>query len=147
MMDAFAMVFLLSHRFEYIANKTLRRDELTTKQFLTIAAIEKGYDHPPSVSEVGEFLNTSHQNVKQLAEQLEKKGFIKIEKDPSDKRRLLLTVTDKNKRYWESKAEEHIAEVKRLFDALTQREIDTFYNLISKLLENTSNAYADARKT
>jgi len=39
MMDAFAMVFLLSQRFEYIANRSLKRDGLTTKQFLAIAPV------------------------------------------------------------------------------------------------------------
>ncbi|MHA1424262.1 MAG: MarR family winged helix-turn-helix transcriptional regulator [Candidatus Thorarchaeota archaeon] len=145
MMDAFAMVFLLSQRFEYIANRSLKRDGLTTKQFLAIAAIEKGFDSPPSISEVGEFLSTSHQNVKQIADQLERKGFIKIEKDSDDRRRLLLKVTKKNKEYWESKAEEHIAEVRRLFDSLTQREIDVFYNIVAKLLNETSEVYRNIR--
>jgi DNA-binding MarR family transcriptional regulator len=147
MMDAFAMVFLLSQRFEYIANKTLKRDGLTTKQFLTVAAIEKGFDSPPSVSQVGDFLSTSHQNVKQIAEQLQRKGFIKMTRDPDDRRRLLLTVTEKNKKYWSSKAEVQISEVRGLFDSLTQQEVDIFYSLISKLIEGTSDVYKEARES
>ncbi|MBY8998651.1 MAG: hypothetical protein KGD60_13055, partial [Candidatus Thorarchaeota archaeon] len=61
MADAFAMVFLLSQRFEYITNKVLEPDGLTTKQFLTIAVIERGFDPPPSISQVGDYLSTSHQ--------------------------------------------------------------------------------------
>lgn len=143
--DAFAMVFLLSQRFEYITNKVLEPDGLTTKQFLTIAVIERGFESPPSVSQVGDYLSTSHQNVKQIAEQLQRKGFIKIEKDPNDRRRLLLKVTKKNREYWDSKAPEHIVEVKRLFDSLTQEEVDMFYTLITKLIEGTSDVYRDAR--
>lgn len=145
MADAFAMVFLLSQRFEYITNKVLEPDGLTTKQFLTIAVIERGFDPPPSISQVGDYLSTSHQNVKQIAEQLQRKGFIKIEKDPNDGRRLLLKVTKKNREYWDSKAPEHVVEVKKLFDSLTQEEIDMFYTLVAKLIEGTSKVYRDAR--
>jgi DNA-binding MarR family transcriptional regulator len=137
MADTFAMVFLLSQRFEYIANKSLSKDGLTTKQFLTIATIEKGFYSPPSVSQVGDILSTSHQNVKQIAEQLQRKGFIQIEKDPNDRRRLLLKVTKKNREYWDIKAEEHIAVIRGLFESLTQKEIDMFYALISKLVKST----------
>jgi DNA-binding MarR family transcriptional regulator len=147
MADAFAMVFLLSQRFEYITNKVLEPDGLTTKQFLTIAIIERGFDAPPSISQVGDYLSTSHQNVKQIAEQLQRKGFIKIEKDPNDRRRLLLKVTKKNREYWDSKAPEHVVEVKKLFDSLTQEEIDMFYTLITKLIDGTSKVYSDARSS
>ncbi len=145
MFESFARLFLLSHRLEYISDQELKKDDLTVKQFLTIAVIEKMFDEPPSISQVAEALSTTHQNVKQIANQLDRKGFIKIERDERDKRRLLLKVTRKNKEYWESRAEEHERFITSLFSSLNDDEIHMWYSIIMKLLEHTEQAYRNAR--
>ncbi len=145
MLDAFALLFLLSHRFEYVADNELQKDELTTKQFLAIVAIEKGFVHPPSIGEVASVLSTTHQNVKQIALQLEKKGFVIIERDQQDKRKLVLKVTEKNKQYWNSTAQRHEATIRSLFSPLTEEEIHSFYELVTKLLVNLDNVYSGSK--
>lgn len=147
MFDAFALLLLLSHRFEYIADNELQKDGLTSKQFLTLAAIERGFDHAPSISEVAASLSTTHQNIKQIALQLKKKGFIRIEKDPGDRRRWALKVTEKNREYWDSRAEIHGELVRSFFSSLSGNETKNFHALISKLLANTDSIYRNARGT
>jgi DNA-binding MarR family transcriptional regulator len=147
MFDAYALLFLLSHRFEYLTDKELAKDGLTTKQFLTIVTIGKAFGYPPSLKEVAAVLSTSHQNVKQIALQLVKKGFVKIEEDEQDKRKLVLKLTQKNKEYWDFAARRHEAIIRSMFNALNDKEIQVFYNLISKLLASTDIVYKEARKT
>jgi DNA-binding MarR family transcriptional regulator len=145
MLDAFGKLFLLSQRFEYIANKDLDKDDLTTKQFLLIAAIEKGFDHPPSLSEAADILSTSRQNVKQLVNILEKKGFIKVVSSEEDKRKSLLTLTKKNREYWDSRADAQLKTIAKLFRTLAPTEISEFYSIVDKLLDDSSKIYEDLR--
>ena len=144
--DLYGSIFLLSQRLKYLTDKELKKDQLTTKQFLTIAAIEKLFDYPPSINEVAEVLSTSHQNIKQIANQLEKKGFILIERDEKDRRRLRLKVTEKNRRYWDFRAEESEKFVLSLFSSLDEDEIHRFHSLVTKLLADTDAIYKNARK-
>jgi DNA-binding MarR family transcriptional regulator len=146
MVEAFGFIFLLSRRFEYVTDQVLAKDDLTTKQLLTLIAIERGFDTLPSISQVAEVLSTTHQNVKKLALQLEKKKFIEIVKDETDKRRSLLRTTQKNREYWDSKAPEHLREIQGLFTALDNDEIHTFYSLLRKLVESVEVIHANARE-
>ena len=81
MADSFGYIFLLSRRFEYITDQVLVKDDLTTKQLLALIAIEEGFETLPSITQLAEVLSTTHQNIKKIALQLEKKGFVEIIKD------------------------------------------------------------------
>jgi DNA-binding MarR family transcriptional regulator len=144
--DIFGKIFLLCHRIEYIADKELKKDNLTARQWLVIATIEKLFEYPPAINEVADKLGTSHQNVKQIANQLEKKGFIIIERDENDKRILRLKVTEKNRRYWDSRAEEHEKFILSLFNSLEEEEIHRFHTLVNKLSENIDEFYERAKE-
>lgn len=143
--DTFAKIFLLNNKLQYIIDKELQKDLLTTKQFLLIAAIEKGFDNPPSVKEVAYALGTSHQNIKQIANQLQRKGFIAMEKDPDDRRVTRLKVTEKNRRYWDSKAGEHEEVVFGLFSFLNEEGISIFHSTINKMLSSLDEIYTQYR--
>jgi DNA-binding MarR family transcriptional regulator len=133
--DVFTKVFLLSLKMENIGNKTLKKDQLTIKQFLLIASIES-FEEPPSIKEVANMVSTSHQNVKEIADRLEKMGFINIERDEKDKRVLRLKTTEKNARYWESRLDEHEDLIFTMFNPFTDREIHTFKVLLNKFLNH-----------
>lgn len=132
-MDLFAYIFLLSQRLQYISDKVLEADDLTTKQFLMLAVTEKAFDHPPGLKEVAEALGTSHQNVKQMADQLKRKGFIEMTRDPADRRVTRLRTTQQNRLFWDSRAEKHIHDILNMFQSLTDQEISTMYETTTKL--------------
>jgi DNA-binding MarR family transcriptional regulator len=139
--DMFAKIFLLNNRLQYIIDKELQKDQLTTKQFLLIAAVEKAFDDPPSLKEAAYVLGTSHQNVKQIANQLQGKGFIEFEKDPDDRRVTRLKVTDKNRRFWDSRAGEHEEVVLGLFGFLSDGEIAALHSTVNKMLSGFEEIY------
>jgi len=143
--DTFAKIFLLSNKLQYIIDKELQKDQLTTKQFLLIAAVEKAFEGPPSLKEVAYVLGTSHQNVKQIANQLERKGFIVMEKDPKDKRVTRLKVTEKNRRYWDSKAGDHEEIVLGLFSYLSEEEITFLHSTVNNMLSGLEAIYTRYR--
>jgi DNA-binding MarR family transcriptional regulator len=131
----FPNIFLLSLKLENISNRTLQKDDLTIKQFLLIASIES-FDHAPSIKEVAEKVSTSHQSVKEIANRLEKRGFISIEKDPNDKRVLRLRTTQKNWDYWESRLGEHEDLIFRMFEIFSNKEIHQFNEMILRFVDH-----------
>jgi DNA-binding MarR family transcriptional regulator len=143
--DVFGSIFLLSQKLQYITDYELGKNDLTTKQFLVLAAVDTGFDHPPTLNEVAMVLSTSHQNVKQLANQLEKKGFMELVKDPSDRRKLLLKTTEKNRAYWNSRDQENMDFFRKLFGELSQEEVEQLYALLSKLMASFDKSYYEIR--
>ncbi len=136
--DIFTKLFLLSRRLEHISNRVLEKDELTIKQFLLIAAIES-FDEAPSISKLAHKMTSSHQNVRELADRLQKRGFVKIERDEQDRRVLRLSTTKKNWDYWESRLAEHERYIYRLFKPFSDEEIHHFNRFVNMFLDNTEN--------
>jgi len=132
-------IFIFNQRFGLLLDRFLSKDNLTAKQFQLAAVIEQQFNGHPSVSEVANVLDTSHQNIKAIANKLQKKGFIEIEKDPKDRRRQLLKLTDKNN------ASEGEAFIINMFNGLNSEELLTFNNLIDKLIVGTEEQYRLAK--
>ncbi len=120
---AFKNLLEISNQLEKAIDKGLSRDRLTAQQFKMIATIEKSFDHQPSINEVAKALSTSHQNVKQMADQLVRRGYLAIERDKRDKRVLRLRTTEMNAQFWKERQEEHEKFMVKLFDRLGQKEL------------------------
>jgi len=132
-------IFIFNQRFCLLLDRFLSKDNLTAKQFQLAAVIEQQFNGHLSVSEVANVLDTSHQNIKAIVNKLQKKGFIEIEKDPKDRRRQLLKLTDKNN------ASEGEAFIINMFNGLNSEELLTFNNLIDKLIVGTEEQYRLAK--
>ena len=145
MAEVFNSFFVLSQRIEYIIDSFLEKDDLTTKQLLTLIAIDHSFDHKPSLSEVADVLSTSHQNVKQIALNLKKRGFLEIIVDPKDRRRRLLKLTDTHETFWEDRGQENYDNMKKIFSSLSKSEMKEFHRIIVKLLTNLHGLYTEIR--
>ena len=143
--EVFSYLFVLSQRIEYITDSFLKKDNLTTKQLLTLIAIGNAFDSDPSVSEVAEVLSTSHQNVTQIALNLQKRGFVEIMRDPDDKRRRLLKLTKANEEFWDARDEENYENMKRIFSYLSKEEISQLHRILSKSLVGIQSLYKEIR--
>lgn len=69
----FGGLFLVSNRLETIGNEFL--GELTTKQWFFLAVLFTFFTEPPTLSQLSQFMGSSHQNLKQIALKLEKRGL------------------------------------------------------------------------
>ena len=143
--ESFGYLFLLSQRFEYMTDYVLREDNLTTKQLLTLISIGNVFDHPPSIGEVAEVMSTSHQNIKKIALQLEKRGFVEIAEDEQDRRKKLLRLTDYNDEFWDQRAENHTKSMVQLYSSLSKQELMAFHQTMTKLIANTDALYQEIR--
>lgn len=140
------VLFLIQQRWGYIINKELLEDRITTKQWLMMIVISNAFNHAPSMQEVADSMSITHQNVKQLAVRLENRGFLKIERDPSNKRILRLKVTDECHKYWEKRTPEDIKSVNALFRGLEDNELKTLFEIMGKLEKISANLYQEAKK-
>ena len=127
---AFKNLLEVSNQLELAIDKGLSQDDLTAKQFKMMAVIDKAFDHAPSIKEVAAALGTSHQNIKQMADQLVGRGFLEIVRDQNDKRVLRLKTTEKNAQFWASRQREHEEFMVRLFSCLSSSEVRQLNRLL-----------------
>lgn len=139
-------LFLVQQRWSYIISKELREDKITTKQWLTMIIIENAFMHDPSMQEVADALSTTHQNVKQLAIRLKKRGFLKIERDQNNRRILRLKTTDESIEYWENRSSKDIKTITSIFEDLNDIEIKSLFEILNKLEEISEKLYTKAKK-
>ena len=112
------VLFLVQQRWSYVISKELADDDITTKQWLMMIVMANAFQNPPSMQEVADAMSTTHQNVKQLATRLEDRGFLKIERDPKNRRILRLNVTDECLQFWEKRAPEDMKTISKHFKGL-----------------------------
>ena len=132
--QAFRALLLLTQRLRNLMDARLRPDGLTTQQAaLLTAARALGR---PSLNEAAAALETTPQNVAQLVEALERKGFLAVESDPSDKRRRLLATTMTSERYWRTRDESDREALSAWFAVLTPDELETLCSLAIRLIDH-----------
>jgi DNA-binding MarR family transcriptional regulator len=140
------ILFLIHQRWGYIINKEFAKDNITTKQWLMLVILGNAFDHDPSMQEVADAMSTTHQNVKQLASRLQDSGFLKIERDPNNKRILRLKFTQQCYKYWEKRDEADIKSITNLFHVLDDEEVKSFFGIMNKLEKSSQEQYQESKK-
>jgi DNA-binding MarR family transcriptional regulator len=98
----FRLLNLVGPALRALMDERLRPDGLTSQQAALMAVVE-GLGSP-SVSEAAEALRTTHQNVKQLADALQRKELLRIERDDVDGRVRRLAATESARAFWRDRA-------------------------------------------
>ncbi|MBN2135513.1 MAG: hypothetical protein JW737_07270, partial [Acidobacteria bacterium] len=122
----FASFFVISNNLQVIADRELVNDDLTTKQWYLLIMMSKTGEQEPMLTRVAEEMNTTHQNAKQLAIKLQKRGFLEFVKDTADQRKLRLRQTDKCKQYWDERASDDEVFFDSLFKGFSDEEIKQY---------------------
>lgn len=107
--------------------------DLTTQQaaLLTYAG---GAEPPPTQGELARFLGTSHQNVRQLLDVLVRKGLVRVEVDPVDRRVRRVRCTEAVPALFADREEGDHAAVRAWLGALTDAEVEVAATLLGKAL-------------
>jgi DNA-binding MarR family transcriptional regulator len=140
------ILFLIQQRWGYIINKELAEDEITTKQWLLMIVLANAFENPPSMQKVADAMSTTHQNVKQLATRLEDRGFLKINRDPNNRRALRLNVTKDCMAYWEKRSPEDMQSIKSFFSSLKDQEVNELFKIMSKLEKISEKLYLESKQ-
>ncbi|MEV6306404.1 MarR family winged helix-turn-helix transcriptional regulator [Actinoplanes sp. NPDC051861] len=129
---AFRSALVLAQRLRYLMDERLRADGLTTQQAALLTAVH-ALDSP-TLSTAAAALGTTHQNAAQLVAALSRKGMLRVEPDPHDRRRRRLVPTAGSAAYWSSRDDADEEAVASWFATLTPAELATWSTLTSKLL-------------
>lgn len=93
---AFGAVFVVAQHLDRLGDVVLAPLGLTTKQWLLLAVVEHAFaGRRPTLTEAAAVYGSSRQNVKAIARGLESAGYLRIIRDPDDRRALRLAATDR----------------------------------------------------
>lgn len=136
--EIFARMFLITRKWEILFNRD--NPDLTLKQLMCLIVINNGFEIDPSIKEVSVELSTSHQNVKALVLQLERKGFVNLYKDAFDKRITRVKVSEEKIAFWKAKNKKDDESLMNLFDGIDESALKITLDTITKLDENVNKA-------
>jgi DNA-binding MarR family transcriptional regulator len=135
---AFRRSLVLAQKLRYAMDERLRADGLTTQQAALITAVVAM--GRPSLAEAAAALGSTHQNVAQIVAALVRKDLLWVEPDPADRRRKLLSATDRSAAYWRQRDAGDFAAIADWFGDLTPAELETFCALSDRVIARLDGA-------
>lgn len=132
----FSALFIATNKLQTLFDKNI--PQLSLKQFMLLAIVRQSKEQM-TFTQLGNILGCSRQNIKKLAEILEKKGFITIQQSPQDPRAMCIFPTAKVEQYFEHDFSQYQKELKYLFEVYTEDEVATLFVLLSKLYAGIEN--------
>ena len=127
----FRLIVVVAQEVRTLMDQLLRADGLTTQQAAMITIVD--LLGTPSLSQAATALGTTHQNARQLADALERKGFLQISADQADARVRRLRTTAKSESYWRDRSAADQQQVLDWFGGLTPAEAQTLFELLAKV--------------
>lgn len=131
----FAGVFIQENRLHAIYD---RYNEMSCKQWL-LMAVCRAFDEPPDLSALAEAMGCSRQNVKKLALNLEKEGYVTLEKSSVDGRALCVRKTEKGLQFTRDNTELGAKVHDAIFKEFTEEEISQYYQLSIKMMHGINH--------
>lgn len=132
----FSTLFIATNKLQTLFDKHI--PEVSLKQFMLLSIVRQAKE-PLTLTQLGQLLGCSRQNIKKLADSLEKKGFITIRQSPLDTRAICICATEKANEYFQNDFAKYQQELKFLFEVYTEQEIETLFHLLSRLYAGIEN--------
>lgn len=128
MQAIFSSIFVLQNRMQTAGEKL--QTQISMKQWLLLV-MTACCPEPRTLTNVGNFVGCSRQNIKKLALALEKKGFVRLLSGGNNS--VCIELTDKVDQYAEEMGERHLQSLKLLFSDFNEEEIEQLFRLYAKL--------------
>jgi len=130
----YGTLFTLSNRLQTYVDGML--PEITARQHFLLIILSLFKDTTPSLKEVAYAMGCSYQNVKRMADCLEQKGFLAIERDVNDKRKYNLILTEKIMTLSAKIDEESDMFMRDFYNDISQIYLKCTLNTLLKMEEN-----------
>ena len=118
-------------------------EEITCKQFFLLACMNLYQEETPTANELAKTMGCSRQNVKEILNSLEKKQLIRLETDSTDKRKKRVYLTEQAQLMGAKYQQRETDFLKYLYEGVSEEEVDSAYNIISKLEDNLKRMERD----
>lgn len=132
----FSTLFIAGNKLQTLFDNHI--PEVSLKQFMLLSIVRQGKE-PMTLTQLGQLLGCSRQNIKKLADALRKKGFLTIQPSPLDARVVWICATEKTNDYFQKDFAKYQQELKYLFEVYTEEEIETLFHLLSRLYAGIEN--------
>lgn len=127
----FRLLHHLGQQLHFLADHLYREGGMTAQQAMLVGIVQVLGE--PSLTMAANVFGSSHQNVKQIATALVRKGFLEMRADEKDGRVRRLATTRKCARYFASRDLGDFDVVATWFTALSPKEVSTLLGLLLKL--------------
>ena len=127
------LISAFENRYQAKADKFF--EEISWKQFFAIICLDL-YKESPTIKELSEIMGSSHQNVKQILNKLEDKGYVRIDFDKKDKRKQRVLLTEKTRAFCEEHEEGSQRIVKKIFEGIDTNDIGIAIRTIMQMERN-----------
>ena len=130
----FRLILFCSQRLRHLMDQHLRDENLTSQQGVLLSVVRaRG---KPTLGEVASAMATSHQNAKQIAAGLKRKGMLRIVQDKADGRVKRLTATSAGSRGWEWRNASDFRMIGEWFSELSQADQKALRQLLEPLAKS-----------
>lgn len=126
----FSTLFIAGNRLQTLFDA--RIPEVSLKQFMLLSVVRHS-EGRMTLTQLGSLLGCSRQNIKKLAEALERKGFLTIQRSPEDARALCAVPTARVEDFFQNQFARYQEELKYLFSVYTEAEVETLFALMTRL--------------
>lgn len=128
----FRLLLLTAARMRAALDRELASSGITTQQAALLQCVQ-AQPEAPTMGAVALAMSMTHQNVKQIALALQRKGFLDIAVDPSDRRARRLVLTAHHHRVWARRNPQDFRTVEALSADLGDAEVRTLVRLLTRL--------------
>ena len=132
----FGALFVTANLVETLLDRAFSPYGITVKQWLLLITITSLFREPPTVKQVAGAMGTSHQNVKQVALNLAKSGFLLLVKDEKDARVTRLVPTPKCEAFGRETSEAGNAFMGEAFAGIAEVDLRGARNTLLALWQN-----------
>ena len=135
----FRLLLATAHELRTRMDRRLAGSGLTTQQAMLLQMLQ-GQAEPPTLTQFAARLSMSHQNLKQIASALQRKGLVEIVVDDADARVRRLRLTAEHHRLWQQRDPDDHADVARWTAALGDGEVSRVVKALDRLHEGLVEA-------
>jgi DNA-binding MarR family transcriptional regulator len=129
---AFRLILAAAQQLRTRMDARLRADDLTTQQAAVLTAVSALED--PSISDVAAAIGSTRQNVTQLVNALVRKEMLRVDADPADNRRRVLSTTRLSDDYWADRDADDFAAVAGWFGMLDAEELRRLCDALQRVV-------------
>ncbi|MEX0771269.1 MAG: MarR family transcriptional regulator [Balneolaceae bacterium] len=130
-LNAFIKLMRATETVNIHLNRHLAENNLTVSQFGTLEVLL--HLGPLNQSAIGQKLLKSGGNITMVIDNLVKNKWVKRERDPEDRRAVLIHLTDKGKTFIENFFPKHLSRIREEFSVLTLDEKKELARICKKL--------------
>lgn len=123
----------LDKKWRAIFDRRIAKLGLSYVQYQMLEILTGRFNYPPAFKETAAVMETSHQNVKQIALILAAKGFVEMKPDTKDGRVIRIHITKSAEELVENFRQKKKDLIRSFFDELDDPEIETLFDLLLKL--------------